>query len=365
MAEDDGILVMKFGGTSMGGAERMRQVTAIVAAAGAPRIVVVVSAMAGVTDALLEACRKAAAGDDDGARGAVDAIEARHLETIHRLGCDGPLDGENLTGAIRAECGSLRTVLTSVGVLREITPRGLDRVAAAGELMSSRILAALLSASGLPARWIDPRRALVTSDAFGAATPVPAYDEAVRRETAPALNAGGIVVTGGFVGATTQGITTTLGRGGSDYSAAIFGAALGARDPDLDRRGRHADADPADRAGGAAARKPLVRRSVGTGLLRRQGPAPEHDPAGDRSGHSRTDPQHDAPVRARQPHHRGSGVDERPLAAIACKRNITVVNVTLDAHAAGARLPQARLRGVRAARRLRWTSSLPRRSACR
>src|SRR5690606_19672785 len=115
-------------------------------------------------------------------------------------------------------------------VLQEITPRGLDRVAAAGELISSQILAALLAASGLPARWIDPRRALVTTDAFGAAAPVASYEDVVRREIAPALAAEAVAVIGGFVGATREGITTTLGRGGSDYAAALFGAALGARE---------------------------------------------------------------------------------------------------------------------------------------
>jgi aspartate kinase len=329
MAGDDGILVMKFGGTSMAGAERMRGVAAIVAAARSRRILIVVSAMSRVTDALLDACGHAASGDQGGVRTAIDAIEARHLETVTQLASQTTLDAEALSGQIRAECASLRTVLTSVAVLQEITPRGLDRVAAAGELMSSRILAALLEAFGLPARWIDPRRALVTTDAFGSAAPMRAYEEAVRREIVPALEAGAVAVTGGFVGATTGGITTTLGRGGSDYSAALFGTALGAREIQIwtDVDGMLTadprivpDAQPVERLSfdeaselayfGAKVLHPsTILPAIGCGI----------------------------PVRilnTMRPTAPGSLItaaskpDGRPLAAIACKRDITVVNVT-------------------------------------
>ena len=329
MAGDDGTVVMKFGGTSMAGAERIRQVAAIVSNGQSARTVVVVSAMSGVTDALLDACRKAAAGDDDGARMAIDAVEARHVNTVVQLAAETALDTQALSAEIRKECDKLRTVLMSVAVLREISPRGLDRVAAAGELMSSQILAALLPVSGTPARWIDPRLALVTSDAFGAAIPLPAYEETVTREVAPALDGGAVAVTGGFVGATTEGITTTLGRGGSDYSAALFGAALGARQIQIwtDVDGMLTadprivpDAQPLETLSFDEASElayfgakvlhpstilPAISRGIAVRILNTMRP---------------TGPG-SLITAAPKP-------DGRPLAAIACKRNITVVNVT-------------------------------------
>ena len=325
----DGVLVMKFGGTSMAGAGRMRQVAAIAAAARPQPVVVVVSAMTGVTDALLEACRRAAAGDHISACAAVDAIETQHLDTIGCLTREGRRNTDGLIGEVRGECQSLRTVLTSVAVLHEITPRGLDRVAGAGELMSSRILAALLAAAGLPVRWIDPRRALVTTDAFGAATPVAAYGEAARGEIAPALQAGEIAVTGGFVGATAGGITTTLGRGGSDYSAALFAAALDACEVQIwtDVDGM-LTADPRV----VPDAQPVARLSFDE--------AAELAYFGAKVLHPSTilpAVEKNIPVRilnTLRPGGAGSvitaeaGRDGRALAAIACKRHITVVNVT-------------------------------------
>jgi aspartate kinase len=329
MAGTDGILVMKFGGTSMADAERIRQVAAILAAERPSPVVAVVSAMSGVTDALLDVGRTAALGDHDGAQAAIDALEARHIDVIVQLASDMTLDAALLLGEIRAECESLRGVLTSVAVLREITPRGMDRVAAVGELMSSRILAALLAAAGTPARWIDPRRALMTNDTFGASVPLPSFEDAVRREITPTLEAGAVAVTGGFVGATTEGVTTTLGRGGSDYSAALFGAALGAREIQIwtDVDGMLTadprivpDAQPVERLSfdeaselayfGAKVLHPsTILPAIGRGI----------------------------PVRilnTMRPGSPGSLIsaaterDGRLLAAIACKRNITVVNVT-------------------------------------
>ena len=117
----------------------------------------------------------------------------------------------------------------ALGVLREVSPRWLDALAATGEILSSRIVAAALTAHGLRAEWIDARRAVVTDGEHTVAAPqFPETTSALMAHVDPPLAAGRIAVLGGFVGATREGVTTTLGRGGSDYSAAIIGACLGA-----------------------------------------------------------------------------------------------------------------------------------------
>ena len=239
-------VVMKFGGTSVADASAISRVVRIVsdvAAAGAP-VVVVVSAMSGITDELLTACEFARKGDIDEVRRRVDVIEARHqgvVDEIFRLKAEATqilsdpggfrLQAEELHRHVTRECDELRSVLTSVAVLRELTPRGSDRVAAAGELMSSRMVAAALSAAGTPATWVAATRVLITDDGHPAALPL--VDETRRsatRELQPVLEGGDVAVVGGFVGATAEGITTTLGRGGSDLSASVIGAALHARE---------------------------------------------------------------------------------------------------------------------------------------
>jgi aspartate kinase len=224
-----GPLVMKFGGTSMAGADAITNVVAIVAAAARERhpVVVVVSAMGGITDQLLAACALARAGDVEALATKVDAVLARHTRVIEELFAADQLTASSLIAAMRAESDQLRAVLTSVAVLRELTPRGTDRVAAAGELMSSRIAAAALGQAGVPARWVDARKAIVTDDAHPAAAPLMKETRvSIAREIRPVIQNGQVAVLGGFVGATADGITTTLGRGGSDYSASVVGAAL-------------------------------------------------------------------------------------------------------------------------------------------
>ncbi len=222
-------LIMKFGGTSVADAAAISRVVRLVrsAVASGDPAVVVVSAMSGVTDELLRACELARTGNIRAAEAAVDSVEGRHRAAI-----EGTVaDTDTLLTTILGECDELRSVLHSVAVLRELTPRGADRVAAAGELMSSRIVAAALTSAGTPARWIDPRRVLITDD--GRPVPLPLLDAtraAAARELQPVVEAGEVAVTGGFVGATAAGITTTLGRGGSDLSASVLGAALNARE---------------------------------------------------------------------------------------------------------------------------------------
>src|SRR5687768_124436 len=219
-------LVMKFGGTSVADAEAIRRVVEIArAAAGRDSVVVVVSAMSGITDELLAACALARDGRLDEVESKVAAIEQRHLAVIadvFRLKAEATPHA--LQQQITQHCEELRAVLRSVAVLRELTPRGEDRVVATGELMSSRIVAAALGAT-----WVDARRVIVTDDRHPA---VPLLDEtriAAARELS-AIEKGAIAVTGGFIGATADGITTTLGRGGSDLSGSVIGAALHARE---------------------------------------------------------------------------------------------------------------------------------------
>ena len=216
-------LVMKFGGTSVADAAAISRVVSIVRAAAvhAPTIVVV-SAMSGVTDELLRTCHHARAGETDEIERRVPAIEARHRQAVAELFADDSAAAETVLTAIRTHCEELRAVLGSVAVLRELTPRGADRVVAAGELMSSRIVAAALGRAS--AEWVDARRVVVTDGRHPAAAPL--VDETrsgAEREIRPVLDRSEIAVLAGFIGATAEGITTTLGRGGSDLSGSVIG----------------------------------------------------------------------------------------------------------------------------------------------
>jgi aspartate kinase len=136
-----------------------------------------------------------------------------------------------LNALISADLTELRNLLHAVAILKDASPRTRDAIAAFGELLSSRIVVAAFEAAGLPAAWVDARQVLVTNDSFGAALPLmEETTAAAARHLRPPLANGAIPVVGGYVGATATGVTTTLGRGGSDYSAAILGAALDARE---------------------------------------------------------------------------------------------------------------------------------------
>jgi aspartate kinase len=229
--------VMKFGGTSVADRAAIERLTAIVRAARQAAIqpeardwrgpVVVVSALGGATDRLLGLAAEAATGDETGALEHVRALEARHLDVAGVVA--HPDLRREVEAEIRAAFADLTRIVGALAVLREVTPRWLDAVAATGELLSSRIVAAALSAQNLAAAWVDPRQVLVTTGEHGAAAPL--WDETARRCQSlvdPILAERRIPVVGGYVGATAAGVTTTLGRGGSDYSAAIVGACLGA-----------------------------------------------------------------------------------------------------------------------------------------
>ena len=188
---------------------------------------VVVSAMSGVTDALLGIAARAGASDTELAQTQVEQLRQRHLAAARTLVPAAALPP--LLAAVEAQLDELSAVVTALGVLREVSPRTLDVVAAMGELLSSRIVAAALVGAGLPGEWVDARRAIVTNDTYTSAVPIIAATNAALEATVvPLLDAGRVPVLGGFVGATVDGHTTTLGRGGSDYSGALVGAGVGA-----------------------------------------------------------------------------------------------------------------------------------------
>jgi aspartate kinase len=189
--------------------------------------VVVVSALSRTTDTLLRAATDAGNGQADAAIESLRALRARHLEVAGMVGDSN--ERADVDRAINQEFDELERLVTALGVLKEVTPRWLDAIAAVGETLSSRIVAAALSAHGLAATWVDARRVIVTGDEHTAAPPLmKETGVALSGAVDPILADRRIPVLGGFVGSNREGVTTTLGRGGSDYSAAIVGACLGA-----------------------------------------------------------------------------------------------------------------------------------------
>jgi aspartate kinase len=223
------MIVNKFGGSSVDSAEAIARVAGIVRGLLDRRPVVVVSAMAKTTQRLLEAADAAAAGDREGALAAYDEIETYHRRESHGV---IPAAGRSaLDAALDPFFNELRTQLDEILSTRALTPRAADAVAGCGELLASTILSFALTHAGVDAAWVDCRRVIVTDHEFTRARPLYGPTDARLRETLlPLLRAGRVPVVGGYVGATLQGVTTTLGKEGSDFSAAIVGAALGAEE---------------------------------------------------------------------------------------------------------------------------------------
>ncbi len=224
------MIVMKFGGTSVGDAARIRAVCEIVAARASRQPIVVVSALAQVTDLIHGAIEAARRGDREGTERALADVERRH-----RWALAGSIDAastrHDLALTLDASFEELRQLLRAVRVLGEGTPRAADTLLAFGETLSARILVAALCERGLSAREVDPRRVVVTDARHGCAQPDAAEVQArCAQELLPRVRAGEIPVVGGFVGATRDGVTTTLGRGGSDTTASVLGAAIGAEE---------------------------------------------------------------------------------------------------------------------------------------
>jgi len=218
---------MKFGGTSVEDAKAIDRTASIVKGRVEKKPVVVVSAMAKVTDTLLKMAQAAGSGDRDGALQLSRALRERHYNTAGELLRTGVFT--RFHGELEAEFDALDALLTGIAAVGELTPRTTDHVAAYGELLSSRIVTEAFSARGLDASLVDSRACIVTDATYTRAVPI--FDETNERLTLkvkPLVDAGRIPVLGGFIGSTRSGVTTTIGRGGSDFSAAIVGAGLNA-----------------------------------------------------------------------------------------------------------------------------------------
>jgi aspartate kinase len=223
------IQVMKFGGTSVGSSDRIRNAAAIAAEASKDRaVVVVVSAMSGVTNMLIAAGKKASTGDESAADALVESLQTKHHECVGNLISDIDRRRELLV-EIDKLIERAANYCRGCALLGELSPRALDVIAGTGERLTARITAAVLREMGYRGVAFDATDLIVTDEVHGGARPLDAPTrEKTQAALAPLLEAGGIPVATGYIAATAKGIPTTLGRGGSDFSATILGAALDA-----------------------------------------------------------------------------------------------------------------------------------------
>jgi aspartate kinase len=229
------MIVMKFGGTSVEDAPSIERVSEIIRARLALSPVVVVSAMGKTTRRLLQAAEASAAGDGRTTLGIVADLKTRHLSEARRLLTSSTNAkseaGDETFVLIDRYFDELKKLLEGLAILGDVPPRGLDKILSYGELLSSAILAGALGCLGIPARLVDSRIFIKTDDRYGSARPL--FDltySAVRDAMLPLLDGGVVPVAQGYIGSTSEGATTTLGFEGSDYTAALVGAALQAAD---------------------------------------------------------------------------------------------------------------------------------------
>jgi aspartate kinase len=222
------LLVMKFGGTSVGTAERIRGAAALTAEQGRQRpVAIVVSAMSKITDLLLETLRRAAAGDRQGLESDLAKLRARHEDTCRELMPAGRQ--ARVLAAMEALIAEFERIANGVCMLGEAPPRSVDEAVATGEKLSVLLVADCLESQGVRAAPVNAAEIIVTDAVFGSATPnMDLTTERARAKLLPLLEAGVIPVVTGFNGATEDGRPTTLGRGGSDFSSSILAAALDA-----------------------------------------------------------------------------------------------------------------------------------------
>jgi aspartate kinase len=323
------MVVQKFGGTSVADPDAIRRLIEIVRTArtrdGAGPAVVV-SAMSGVTDGLLRVAADAAAGKLDDARNGVEKVRERHLTAARDL---APGQAE-LETQIHEQCDHLLSIVTTIGDVHEVPPSVSDVVAATGELLSSRLVAAAASHAGLPGAWVDARRAIITTDEHMVARPLADETNAALKATVgSAIAAGRVPVLGGFVGSTPAGHTTTLGRGGSDYSGALVGAGIGASEIQI-----WTDVD------GMLTADPRVIANPKLVPHLSFAEAAELAYFGAKVLHPATilpAVEHDIPVRilnSRRPEGTGSVItaspapNATPVTALAAKRDLTVIDIT-------------------------------------
>jgi aspartate kinase len=320
------MIVMKFGGTSVESQEAIARVTRIVQGYERRRPVVVVSAMGKTTNKLLEAATEAAAGRREQALALVEEIRAHHLSD--GLAVAGAFAAE-LERYIRAHFEWLDELVRGLSIVHELSPRSTDAIASVGERLSSLVVSFAFRAAGLPAQHVDSRRVILTDAAFTHAQPLLDETCALLREHVAPLAARAIVVMGGFIGSTKEGVTTTLGRGGSDYSAAIVGAGIGAEEiqiwTDVDGM---LTADPRIVPGGHRVKSISFAEAAemayfGAKVLHPATIAPAVE--------------HNVPVlilNSRRPEVEGTRITSEPapcrnpVKSISCKRGITILNIS-------------------------------------
>lgn len=221
------MIVHKFGGTSVGDADRFASVVDILTGNPGSKAVVI-SAMSGVTDQLIKGARSAAEGRDSDYRQVKAGLMSRHLEVVEELleRADERLEAG---GLIEDRLHELERLYRSIAVLGEVTQRGYDAVASFGEQLSASLLAAALRERTQRAQAVNAASLIVTDSNFGAAHPLPELThQRLQERLKPLVDQGVLPVITGYIAANQAGVTTTLGRGGSDYSAAIIAAGLNA-----------------------------------------------------------------------------------------------------------------------------------------
>jgi len=222
------VIVVKFGGTSVGDAAAIERTAEIVKSRLSRDPIVVVSALGGATNALLAVGEQSAKGHLIGALRGVETLRDRHLKECEAL--LGTTDeAMEIAGELSAMFDELAHLAEALSTLGHVTPRSFDAIAAQGEQLSANLVAAYFRKVGIDAEYVDPRTVMITDERFMEAEPQTAeIAERSREILQPMVQEKKVPVMGGFVGSSKNGITTTLGRGGSDYSASLVGAALGA-----------------------------------------------------------------------------------------------------------------------------------------
>jgi len=223
------LIVMKFGGTSVGSAERIAQAAdlAVKSAKEGHRVVVVTSAMGGVTNKLIAAAQNAVGGYYH--KTVSDDLHEPHRQAIHLLAPNDAARRREAIEMVRQRIERFETLCKGLTMVRELTPRTLDAISGLGEMMCAPILSCAIVERGLASRPVEATELIVTDDQFGQAEPLMAETrQQTRDRLTPLLEQGEIPVVTGFIAATKEGALTTLGRGGSDYTASIVGAALDA-----------------------------------------------------------------------------------------------------------------------------------------
>lgn len=222
---------MKFGGTSLEDGQAFQRVANIIDSNGSTNLVVVVSAMSGVTNALLSSFQKAARGETSEALRALELHFERHLKVSSTV---SERARERMQAVIENSRREIIELLSDISTSPKPTAKAQDAMASHGERLSANLLTIVLEEYGIPATYVDARRCIVTDEAHGSARPLLKETwRQTRAELQPLIESKRVPVLGGFIGASKNHVTTTLGRGSSDYSATLFSAALGARETQI------------------------------------------------------------------------------------------------------------------------------------